>query len=79
MTDLSDDGMKILGTHAAHIGMRLALQILIGKSAIPIRIPCAYVRWTRNQEFGVEFGPMDPTVMARLHDLLSARQGVPTT
>jgi hypothetical protein len=51
MTDLSSDGMKIIGTHAAHTGMRLALQLLVGESPIPIQIPCAYVRSTRNQEF----------------------------
>ena len=79
MTDLSGDGMKILGTHPAHTGMRLALQLLVGESAIPILIPCAYVRWTRNREFGVKFGPMEPAVKAQLHDLLSTLQGPPTT
>ena len=79
MTDLSSDGMKILGTHAAHTGMRLALQLLVGESAIPIQIPCVYVRWTRNQEFGVKFGPMEPADKAQLHDLLSTLQGSPTT
>ena len=83
MTDISSDGMKILGTHAAHTaahtGMRLALQLLAGESAIPIQIPCAYVRWTRNLEFGVKFGPMEPAVTAQLHDLLSTFQGSPTT
>jgi len=79
MTDLSSDGMKILGTHAAHTGMRLALQLLVGESAIPIQVPCAYARWTRNQEFGVKFGPMEPAVKAQLHDLLSTLHGSPTT
>ena len=79
MTDLSGDGMKILGTRSVHVGMRLALRLSVDESAIPIQIPCAYVRWTRNQEFGVKFGPMEPAVVARLHDLLSAYQGAPTT
>ena len=79
MTDLSCDGMKILGTHPAHTGMRLALQLLVGESAIPILIPCAYVRWTRNREFGVKFGPMEPAVKAHLQDLLSSLQRLPTT
>ncbi len=79
MTDLSGDGMKILGTRSVHVGMRLALRLLVGESALPIQIPCAYVRWTRNQEFGVKFGPMEPVVMAQLHDLLSAYQGAPST
>ena len=79
MTDLSGDGMKILGTHPVHTGMRLALRLSVGESAIPIQIPCAYVRWTCNQEFGVKFGPMEPAVMAQLHDLLSARRGSSTT
>jgi hypothetical protein len=78
MTDLSSDGMKILGTYPVHVGMRLALRLSVGESAIPIQIPCAYVRWTRNQEFGVKFGPMEPVVMAQLHDLLSSHQGAPT-
>jgi hypothetical protein len=58
MMDLSGDGMKILGTPVPHTGMRLALQLVVGESAIPIQIPCVYVQWTRNQEFGVKFGPM---------------------
>ena len=78
MTDLSGDGMKILGTHPVHVGMRLALRLSVGESAAPIQIPCAYVRWTRGQEFGVKFGPMEPAVQARLHDLLLVYQGSPT-
>ena len=65
MTDLSGDGMKILGTQAAHAGMRLVLQLMVGESAIPTQIPCAYVRLTRNQEFGVMFGPMEQAVTAQ--------------
>ena len=76
MTDLSGDGMKILGTRSVHVGMRLALRLLVGESATPIQIP--YVRWTRNQEFGVKFDPIEPAVMAQLHDLLLVYQGSPT-
>jgi hypothetical protein len=79
MTDLSDDGMKILGVHAAHTGMRLSLQLSTGESAPPIRIPCAHVRWIRNQEFGVKFGPMEQAVKAQLQDLRSTLQGLPQT
>jgi len=79
MTDLSGDGMKILGTPAPHTGMRLALQLMVGESAIPIQIPCAYVKWTRDQEFGVKFGPMEPAVTAQLRDLLSTLHGSPAT
>ena len=71
--------MKILGTHPVHIGMRRALLLSVGESAKPIQCPCSYVRWIRNQEFGVKSGPMEPVVMAQLHDLLSASQGSPTT
>ena len=78
MTDLSVEGMKILGTHPVHTGMRLAFQLLISEPGIPIQIPCAYVRWTRGLEFGVKFGPMEPAVMAQLHDLLLVYQGSPT-
>ena len=77
VTDLSGDGMKIFGTRSVHVGMRLALQLSIGESATPIQIPCAYVRWTRNQEFGVKFGPMESSVLARLHDLLLVHQDSP--
>ena len=79
MTDLSGDGMKVLGTRPVHVGMRLALRLSVDESALPIQIPCAYVRWTRDQEFGVKFGPMEPAVMAQLHGLLSTYQGAPTT
>ena len=71
MTDLSGDEMKILGSHTTHTGMRLALQLSANDPALLIQIPCAYIRWTRNQEFGVKFGPMEPAVTAQLRDLLS--------
>jgi len=74
MTDVSGDGMKILGTPPVHIGMRRVLLLSVGESAKPIQCPCAYVRWIRNQEFGVKSGPIEPVVMAQLHDLLSARR-----
>ena len=77
MTDLSGDGMKIFGTRSVHVGMRLVLRLSVGESPTPIQIPCAYVRWTRNQEFGVKFGPMESSVLARLHDLLLVHQGSP--
>jgi hypothetical protein len=77
MTELSSDGMKILGTHPVHAGMRLALRLSVSESTIPIQIPCAYVRWTRGQEFGVKFDAMEPAVTARLHDILSAHQRAP--
>lgn len=74
MTDLSHDGMRILGTHPVHVGMCLALRLSVDEYAIPIQIPCAFVRWTRGQEFGVKFGAMESGVTAQLHDLLSAHQ-----
>jgi hypothetical protein len=77
MTDLSDAGMKIFGTRSVHVGMHLALRLSVGESATPIQIPCAYVRWTRNLEFGVKFGPMESSVLARLRDLLLVYQGSP--
>lgn len=71
MTDLSGEGMKILGAHTTHAGMRVSLQLSAPDSALVIQIPCAYVRWTKSQEFGVKFGPMEPTVIAQLRDILS--------
>ncbi len=78
MTDLSVDGMKILGTGSVHVGMRLEIRLSVGEATPSIQIPCAHVRWTRNQEFGVKFGPMEPSVLAQLHDLLLVYQGSPT-
>ena len=72
MTDLSVEGTKILGLHTTHTGMRVALQLSAPNSVLLIQIPCAYVRWTKSQEFGVKFGPMEPMVTAQLRDLLSA-------
>jgi hypothetical protein len=74
MTDLSVEGMNILGTHPVHTGMRLALQLLISEPGIPIQIPCAYVRWTRGLEFGVKFGPMEPAVTAQIESFLFSIQ-----
>ncbi|MEP6957158.1 MAG: PilZ domain-containing protein [Nitrospirota bacterium] len=77
MTDLSVEGMKILGTHPVHTGMRLALQLLISEPGIPIQIPCAYVRWTRGLAFGVRFGPMELAITAQIQSFLSSIQGSP--
>ena len=43
MTNLSRDGMEILGSHATPTGMRLALQLSASDSALLIQIPYAYV------------------------------------
>lgn len=74
-TDPSGDGMEILDTHAGHAGMRPALQLLAGESAIPIQFPCGEVRWTRNREVGFKFGPMERAVKAQLQNLLSTLRG----
>ena len=79
MTDLSGEGMNILGPHTTHTGMRIALQLSATDSSLLIKVPCAYVRWTTSQDFGVKFGPMKPTVTAQLRDLLSAIQSSVTT
>ena len=79
MTDLSGEGMNILGPHTTHTGMRIALQLSAPDSALLIQIPCAYVRWITSREFGVKFGPMEPTVTAQLRDLLAAIQSSATT
>ena len=79
MTDLSGEGTKISGLHTTHIGMRVALQLSAPDAALLIQIPCTYVRWTKSQEFGVKFGPMEPTVTAQLRNLLSAIQSSVTT
>ena len=43
MTNLSRDGMEILGSHATPTGMRLALQLSASDSTLLIQIPYAYV------------------------------------
>ena len=79
MTDLSGDEMKILGSPTIHTGMRLALQRSANDPALLIQIPCASIRWTRDQGFATEFGPMGPAMTAQLRDLLSTLQSAPTT
>jgi len=56
-------GWKLSAPVAAHTDLRLALQLLVGESAIPIQIPCNYLRWVCPLEFGVKFGSTEPAVM----------------
>lgn len=68
--DLSEEGLKLQGTHAVHTGMRLAVQIRTTDSATPLHIARAHVRWTKGREFGVRFDALDSTVKAQLLALL---------
>lgn len=72
LLDLSEEGLKIQGSHVVHAGLQLALQITAPDSAIVIHVSCAHVRWSNGKEFGVKFEALEPAVKAQLLGFLAA-------
>ncbi|MGH7231862.1 MAG: PilZ domain-containing protein [Nitrospiraceae bacterium] len=53
--DLSPRGCRIQSEMTILVGMRLALRITVPDQNSPIQIERGTVRWSKGQEFGVEF------------------------
>ncbi len=66
LLDLSEEGLKIQGSHAVHTGVQLALRITAADSAISLYIARAHVRWEKGRMFGVKFDAIDPAVKTQL-------------
>jgi len=66
LLDLSEEGLKIRGTHMVHAGLQVALQINAPESAISLHIARAHVRWSKGREFGVKFDALEPAIKTKL-------------
>jgi PilZ domain len=71
LLDLSEEGLKIRGTHTVHAGLQVGLQINATDSAISLHIARAHVRWSKGREFGVKFEALEPAVKAQLLTFLA--------
>ncbi len=66
LLDISEEGLKIQGSHAVHTGVQLAIGITAADYAISIHIARAHVRWEKGRMFGVKFDALDPAVKTQL-------------
>ncbi|WP_455389473.1 PilZ domain-containing protein [Petrachloros mirabilis] len=66
LLDLSEEGLKIRGTHTVHAGLQVGIQINATDSAISLHIARAHVRWSKGREFGVKFDALEPAVKTQL-------------
>ena len=71
LLDLSEEGLKIRGTHAVHAGLQVALHINATDSAISLHIARAHVRWSNGREFGVKFLTLESAVKTQLLTFLA--------
>ncbi len=66
--DLSTRGCRIESSIAVQPGATLEIQIEAIEQNPPIKIQAAIVRWSREQQFGLEFEVIAPTEWAHLQD-----------
>jgi hypothetical protein len=69
--NLSRDGCAICSTTPVHTGDYLHMLIFPGANQTPIEVEMVQVRWSTNEEFGVEFITLAPREAARLQDFLT--------
>jgi PilZ domain len=66
ITDLSLRGCRVESQTEVRQGTSLELRIHSSEDEPPLKIQEAVVRWSRGQQFGVEFITLDPEEWARL-------------
>lgn len=66
LLDVSEEGLKIRGSHSVHTGEQLSLRINAVDAAISLHIARAHVRWEKGNMFGVKFDTLEPAVKAQL-------------
>lgn len=66
ITDLSLRGCRVESQTAVKPGTSLELRIHTSEDEPPLKIQEAVVRWSRAQQFGVEFVTLQPEEWARL-------------
>jgi hypothetical protein len=74
VVNLSREGCAIRSTAPIAKGDYLRVLIFLSANQTPIEVGLAPVRWSANEQFGVEFITLTASDMTRLHDLL-ARMG----
>ena len=68
VADLSTRGCRIESSIDVQPGASLEVQIEVIEQNPPIKIEAAIVRWSREQQFGLEFEVITPTEWAHLQD-----------
>ncbi|HKT34493.1 MAG TPA: PilZ domain-containing protein [Nitrospira sp.] len=66
ITDLSLRGCRVESPTEVRSGTSLELRIHMSEDEPPLKIQEAVVRWSRGQQFGVEFATLEPEEWARL-------------
>ena len=69
--NLSRQGCTIQSMTPVHQGDYLHVLIFPGANQTPIEVEVAQVRWSANQQFGVEFLTLAPREATRLQELLT--------
>jgi hypothetical protein len=68
IVDLSTRGCRVESAIDVQPGASLEIQIMVIEQNPPIKIQAAIVRWSRDQQFGLEFEVITPTEWAHLQD-----------
>ena len=68
VADLSTRGCRIESSIDVQPGASLEVQIMTIEDKPPIQIQAAIVRWSREQQFGLEFEVITPTEWSHLQD-----------
>jgi hypothetical protein len=68
--DLSIRGCRIQSPIEVQPGASLEVVIEVMEHELPIRIQAAFVRWSRDREFGLEFEVIVPTEWHHLQDIV---------
>lgn len=68
--DLSLSGCRARSHFGLNAGDSVGLLIDIPRYETPLHVDVAVVRWTKEQEFGMEFTSMAPDYQQRLQDVI---------
>lgn len=68
--DLSSNGCRARSAVESTIGESIGVLIDVPRYTAPLHVTRAIVRWSRGEEFGMEFLEMDPADQHRLHQLM---------
>jgi hypothetical protein len=72
LVDASREGLRIQSNSAVHVGMRLALVLVLPTDQEPVIIQDATVQWVRGNHFGVRFVTWSANAEARLDNFFWA-------
>jgi len=70
LKDVSTSGCRVISTVELQRGMILKLSVFLPDHQWPLRVEEAIVRWTKGQEFGVEFTSIRLAERERLRTLI---------